>query len=192
MSLRQCRPVKDRCEHPPSATRQQRSLSANFASPTMRLPHRSRPARLLIILTPSLRGLQHDTRRNRAAPEKSSIARVDRRRDRPRVARRRGPGRACRQLPDDRPPRGFRVADDPSPRDRRVRDRPGRAGGTPRCRRRPALRPRWSRLIARWDQLDITDPERPRLTCSINELREYCTLLAIVKAVAVCLGSHGG
>ena len=25
--------------------------------------------------------------------------------------------------------------------------------------------------IARWDQLDITDPERPRLTCSINDLR---------------------
>jgi hypothetical protein len=26
--------------------------------------------------------------------------------------------------------------------------------------------------IARWDQLDLTDPERPRLTCSFEELRE--------------------
>jgi hypothetical protein len=25
--------------------------------------------------------------------------------------------------------------------------------------------------IARWDQLDISDPERPRLTCSVAELR---------------------
>ncbi len=26
--------------------------------------------------------------------------------------------------------------------------------------------------VARWDQLDISDPERPRLTCSKNELRK--------------------
>lgn len=25
--------------------------------------------------------------------------------------------------------------------------------------------------IARWDQLDITDPEHPRLTCGVQELR---------------------
>ena len=25
--------------------------------------------------------------------------------------------------------------------------------------------------VARWDQLDISDPERPRLTCGIEELR---------------------
>ena len=25
---------------------------------------------------------------------------------------------------------------------------------------------------ARWDQIDISDPERPRLTCSIDELKE--------------------
>ena len=24
--------------------------------------------------------------------------------------------------------------------------------------------------IARWDQIDISDPEHPRLTCSVNEL----------------------
>jgi hypothetical protein len=26
-------------------------------------------------------------------------------------------------------------------------------------------------FIARWDQVDISDPERPRLTCSMDELR---------------------
>lgn len=26
-------------------------------------------------------------------------------------------------------------------------------------------------FVARWDQVDISDPERPRLTCSIDELR---------------------
>ena len=26
--------------------------------------------------------------------------------------------------------------------------------------------------IARWDQLDISDPEHPRLSCSVEELRE--------------------
>jgi len=26
-------------------------------------------------------------------------------------------------------------------------------------------------FIARWDQLDISNPERPRLTCSVEELR---------------------
>lgn len=26
--------------------------------------------------------------------------------------------------------------------------------------------------VARWDQIDISDPERPRLTCSIDELRD--------------------
>lgn len=26
--------------------------------------------------------------------------------------------------------------------------------------------------VARWDQLDISDPERPRLTCSVKDLRE--------------------
>jgi hypothetical protein len=26
--------------------------------------------------------------------------------------------------------------------------------------------------IARWDQLDLSNPERPRLTCSFDELRE--------------------
>jgi len=31
------------------------------------------------------------------------------------------------------------------------------------------LRPRG--YVARWDQLDISDPERPRLTCGVNELR---------------------
>lgn len=25
--------------------------------------------------------------------------------------------------------------------------------------------------VARWDQLDISDPERPRLTCGVEELR---------------------
>jgi hypothetical protein len=25
--------------------------------------------------------------------------------------------------------------------------------------------------VARWDQIDISDPERPRLTCSVEELR---------------------
>ena len=25
--------------------------------------------------------------------------------------------------------------------------------------------------VARWDQLDVTDPERPRLTCGVEELR---------------------
>jgi hypothetical protein len=25
--------------------------------------------------------------------------------------------------------------------------------------------------VARWDQLDLSDPERPRLTCSFDELR---------------------
>jgi len=25
--------------------------------------------------------------------------------------------------------------------------------------------------IARWDQLDVSDPQHPRLTCSINDLR---------------------
>jgi hypothetical protein len=24
--------------------------------------------------------------------------------------------------------------------------------------------------VARWDQIDISDPERPRLTCAANEL----------------------
>jgi hypothetical protein len=27
-------------------------------------------------------------------------------------------------------------------------------------------------FVARWDQVDITDPERPRLTCSVDELRK--------------------
>lgn len=27
-------------------------------------------------------------------------------------------------------------------------------------------------FVARWDQVDISDPERPRLTCSIDELRK--------------------
>ena len=26
--------------------------------------------------------------------------------------------------------------------------------------------------VARWDQLDISDPERPRLTCGVQELRK--------------------
>ena len=26
--------------------------------------------------------------------------------------------------------------------------------------------------IARWDQVDLSDPERPRLPCSVDELRE--------------------
>jgi hypothetical protein len=26
--------------------------------------------------------------------------------------------------------------------------------------------------VARWDQMDLSDPERPRLTCSLEELRE--------------------
>jgi len=26
--------------------------------------------------------------------------------------------------------------------------------------------------VARWDQIDISDPERPRLTCAVSELRE--------------------
>jgi hypothetical protein len=26
--------------------------------------------------------------------------------------------------------------------------------------------------VARWDQVDVTNPEHPRLTCSIKELRE--------------------
>jgi hypothetical protein len=26
--------------------------------------------------------------------------------------------------------------------------------------------------VARWDQIDLTDPEHPRLTCPIDELRE--------------------
>jgi hypothetical protein len=26
--------------------------------------------------------------------------------------------------------------------------------------------------VARWDQLDISDPERPRLTCGVDELRK--------------------
>lgn len=25
--------------------------------------------------------------------------------------------------------------------------------------------------VVRWDQLDLTDPKRPRLTCSVDELR---------------------
>ena len=25
--------------------------------------------------------------------------------------------------------------------------------------------------VARWDQVDLTDPEHPRLTCSVDELR---------------------
>lgn len=25
--------------------------------------------------------------------------------------------------------------------------------------------------VARWDQIDLKDPERPRLTCSVSELR---------------------
>lgn len=28
------------------------------------------------------------------------------------------------------------------------------------------------RRVARWDQLDISDPHRPRLLCSVTELRE--------------------
>ena len=27
-------------------------------------------------------------------------------------------------------------------------------------------------FVARWDQVDITDPERPRLTCPVDELRK--------------------
>jgi hypothetical protein len=27
-------------------------------------------------------------------------------------------------------------------------------------------------FVARWDQVDISDPERPRLTCSVDELRK--------------------
>jgi hypothetical protein len=26
--------------------------------------------------------------------------------------------------------------------------------------------------VARWDQIDISDPEHPRLTCSVDELRD--------------------
>lgn len=26
-------------------------------------------------------------------------------------------------------------------------------------------------VVARWDQLDLTNPDRPRLTCSVEELR---------------------
>jgi hypothetical protein len=26
--------------------------------------------------------------------------------------------------------------------------------------------------VARWDQIDISDPEHPRLTCSVNELQD--------------------
>jgi len=26
--------------------------------------------------------------------------------------------------------------------------------------------------VARWDQLDLSDPDRPRLTCSVEELRK--------------------
>jgi hypothetical protein len=26
--------------------------------------------------------------------------------------------------------------------------------------------------VARWDQLDISDPDRPRLTCAVEELRQ--------------------
>ena len=26
--------------------------------------------------------------------------------------------------------------------------------------------------VARWDQIDITDPEHPRLTCPVSELRD--------------------
>ena len=26
--------------------------------------------------------------------------------------------------------------------------------------------------VARWDQIDISDPEHPRLTCSVNNLRD--------------------
>jgi hypothetical protein len=32
--------------------------------------------------------------------------------------------------------------------------------------------PRTRGRVARWDQLDMTDPERPRLTCSREELHE--------------------
>ncbi len=27
-------------------------------------------------------------------------------------------------------------------------------------------------FVARWDQVDISDPEKPRLTCSMDELRK--------------------
>jgi hypothetical protein len=27
--------------------------------------------------------------------------------------------------------------------------------------------------VARWDQVDVSDPERPRLTCSLEELRKF-------------------
>ena len=26
--------------------------------------------------------------------------------------------------------------------------------------------------LARWDQIDLSDPDHPRLTCSVEELRE--------------------
>lgn len=26
--------------------------------------------------------------------------------------------------------------------------------------------------VARWDQLDISDPDRPRLTCAVEDLRQ--------------------
>ena len=29
---------------------------------------------------------------------------------------------------------------------------------------------RGSRWVARWDQIDVTDPRRPRLTCALEEL----------------------
>ena len=27
--------------------------------------------------------------------------------------------------------------------------------------------------VARWDQIDISNPERPRLTCTLDELRDF-------------------
>jgi len=27
--------------------------------------------------------------------------------------------------------------------------------------------------VARWDQIDISDPKRPRLTCSVDDLRDW-------------------
>jgi sporulation protein YlmC with PRC-barrel domain len=36
---------------------------------------------------------------------------------------------------------------------------------------RPFIRRRVHAVVARWDQIDLTQPDRPRLTCDHDELR---------------------
>jgi sporulation protein YlmC with PRC-barrel domain len=33
------------------------------------------------------------------------------------------------------------------------------------------FRPRTKTIVVRWDQIDLSDPERPRLTCTVDQLR---------------------